>query len=82
MPITAKMKMMMQRTKVRLERAPTVFIMMVRMSFNDFHDFASLNTLVVMMIVLIIDMLMEIFCRLRIWKCGWFAKDCNNPSKN
>ena len=53
MPITAKMKMMMQRTKVRLERAPTVFIMMVRMSFSDFHDFASLNTLVTMMIVLI-----------------------------
>ena len=43
----------MQRTKVRLERAPTVFIMMVRMSFSDFHDFASLNTLVTMMIVLI-----------------------------
>ena len=45
MPMTAKMKMMMQRTKVRLERAPTVFIMIVRMSFRDFQDLASLNTL-------------------------------------
>ena len=43
--MTAKMKMMMQRTKVRLDSAPTVFIMIVKMSFNDFHDFASLNTL-------------------------------------
>ena len=43
--MTAKMKMMMQRTKVRLERAPTVFIMIVRMSFKDFQDLASLNTL-------------------------------------
>ncbi len=45
MPMTAKMKMMMQRTNVRLESAPTVFIMMVRMSFKDFQDLASLNTL-------------------------------------
>ena len=27
-------------------------------------------------------MLMDIFCQLRIWKRGWFAKDCNDPSKN
>ena len=40
------MKMMIQRTKVRFESAPTVFIMIVRMSFRDFHDLASLNTLV------------------------------------
>jgi hypothetical protein len=45
MPMTAKMKMMMQRTKVRLDSAPTVFIMIVRMSFRDFQDLASLNTL-------------------------------------
>ena len=44
-PITAKMKMMMQRTKVRLDRAPTVFIMMVRISLRDFQDLANLNTL-------------------------------------
>ena len=43
--MTAKMKMMMQRTKVRLDRAPTVFIMIVRMSFKDFQDLANLNTL-------------------------------------
>ena len=45
MPMTAKMKMMMQRTKVRLARAPNVFIMIVRMSFRDFQLLASLNTL-------------------------------------
>ena len=37
--------MMIQRTTVRLDIAPTVFAMMVRMSFRDFHDFASLKTL-------------------------------------
>ena len=45
MPMTAKMKIMIQRTKVRLDRAPTVFIMIVRISFKDFHDLANLNTL-------------------------------------
>ena len=45
MPMTAKMNMMIQRTKVKFERAPTVFIMIVRISFKDFQDLASLNTL-------------------------------------
>ena len=39
------MKMMMQRTKVRLEREPIVDFMIVKMSFRDFQDFASLKTL-------------------------------------
>ena len=44
MPMTAKMKMMMHRTKVRLERAPIVFAMIVRISLRDFQDLANLNT--------------------------------------
>ena len=43
--MTAKMKMMIQRTNTRLERAPTVFPMIVKMSLSDFQDFASLKTL-------------------------------------
>ena len=43
--MTAKMKMMMQRTKVRFERAPIVFAMIVRISFSDFQDLANLKTL-------------------------------------
>ena len=39
------MKIMIQRTNVRFDKAPTVFIIMVRISFRDFQDFASLNTL-------------------------------------
>ena len=45
MPMTAKMKTMMHKTNVKLDSAPTVFAMMVRMSFRDFHDLASLKTL-------------------------------------
>ena len=37
--------MMIHSTKVRFDNAPTVFIMIVRMSLRDFQDFASLNTL-------------------------------------
>ena len=44
-PITAKMKMMMERTKVRLERDPNVFAIIVRISLSDFQDFANLKTL-------------------------------------
>ena len=39
------MNTMMHRTKVRLDRAPTVFAMILRMSFRDFQDLASLKTL-------------------------------------
>ena len=39
------MKMMMIRTKVRLDRDPSVDFMMRRMSLRDFHDLASLKTL-------------------------------------
>ena len=41
----AKIKMMMHRTKVRLEREPNVFAMIVRISLSDFQDFANLKTL-------------------------------------
>ena len=44
MPITANIKIMMSKTKVRLDRAPTVLAIMVRMSLRDFQDLASLNT--------------------------------------
>ena len=37
--------MIIHSTKVRFDKAPTVFIIMVKMSFKDFHDLASLNTL-------------------------------------
>ena len=37
--------MMMINTKVRLDRDPSVFFMMFRMSLSDFQDLASLKTL-------------------------------------
>ena len=37
--------MMMQSTNVRFDNAPTVFIIMVKMSLRDFQDLASLKTL-------------------------------------
>ena len=43
-PITANMNTMIQRTKVKLDRAPTVFAMIVKISFKDFHDLANLKT--------------------------------------
>ena len=43
-PITANMNTMIQRTNVKLDRAPTVFAMIVKMSFSDFHDLANLKT--------------------------------------
>ena len=43
--MTAKMKMMMQRTKVRLPRAPIVFPMMEMRRLRVGQDLASLNTL-------------------------------------
>ena len=39
------MKMMMQRTKVRLERDGSVLAMIIRISLSDFQDFANLKTL-------------------------------------
>ena len=42
--MTANMKMMMQRTKVRLPRAPMVLPMMKVNRFRLGHDLASLNT--------------------------------------
>ncbi len=44
MPMTAKMKIMMKRTKERLASAPKVLDRMVKMSLSAFHDLASLNT--------------------------------------
>ena len=38
------MKMMIRRTAVRYDKLPRVLAMMVRMSFKDFQDFASLKT--------------------------------------
>ena len=43
--MTAKMKMMIQRTTIRLEIEATVPFMIVRISLRDFHDLASLKTL-------------------------------------
>ncbi len=42
--MTAKMKITIPSTKVRFDKAPTVFAMIVRMSFRDFQDFANLKT--------------------------------------
>ena len=39
------MKMMMQRTNVRLERDGSVLAMIIRISLSDFQDFANLKTL-------------------------------------
>ena len=43
--MTAKIKMMMQRTNMRFERDGIVFAMIIRISFRDFQDLASLKTL-------------------------------------
>ena len=43
--MTAKMKMMINKTKVKLDKAPMVLDKMVKMSLRDFHDLANLNTL-------------------------------------
>ena len=39
------MKMMMQRTNVRLERDGSVLAMIIRISLSDFQDLANLKTL-------------------------------------
>ena len=43
--MTAKIKMIIQRTKMRLEREGIVFAMIIRISLRDFQDLASLKTL-------------------------------------
>ena len=58
MPMTAKMKMMIQRTKVRFPRAPMVFPIMEMRRLSVGHDLANLNTLswgrvVVVMVVMV-----------------------------
>ena len=35
---------MISKTAVRYAKLPSVFAMMVKISFRDFHDFANLNT--------------------------------------
>ena len=45
MPMTAKMKMMIQRTKVRFPRAPMVFPIMEMRRLSVGQDLANLNTL-------------------------------------
>lgn len=42
--MTAKMKMMMHKTNVKLPRAPTVFPIMEMSKLSVGHDFANLNT--------------------------------------
>lgn len=44
MPITAKMKIMMHKTNVRLPRAPTVLPMIEMSKLSVGHDLANLNT--------------------------------------
>lgn len=44
MPITAKMKMIIHKTKVRLPKAPTVLPMMEMRRLSVGQDFASLKT--------------------------------------
>ena len=43
--MTAKMKMIISRTKVKYERAPRELAIIWRMSFRDFQDLANLKTL-------------------------------------
>ena len=45
MPMTAKMKMMIQRTNVRFPRAPMVFPIMEMRRLSVGQDLANLNTL-------------------------------------
>ena len=62
MPITAKMKMMIQRTKVRFPRAPMVFPIMEMRRLSVGQDLANLNTLswgrVLLMMVRMLMMVM------------------------
>ena len=62
MPMTAKMKMMIQRTKVRFPRAPMVFPIMEMRRLSVGQDLANLNTLswgrmvgIKLMVVAIVD---------------------------
>ena len=43
--MTAKMKMIIQRTNVRLEREGSVMAIIFRISLSDFQDLANLKTL-------------------------------------
>ena len=62
MPMTAKMKMMIQRTKVRFPRAPMVFPIMEMRRLSVGQDLANLNTLswgrVLLMVFMMLMMVM------------------------
>ena len=64
MPMTAKMKMMIQRTKVRFPRAPMVFPIMEMRRLSVGQDLANLNTLswgrrvVVIKLVVVVKLVM------------------------
>ena len=64
MPMTAKMKMMIQRTKVRFPRAPMVFPIMEMRRLSVGQDLANLNTLswgrVLLMVFMMVRMLMMV----------------------
>ena len=64
MPMTAKMKMMIQRTKVRFPRAPMVFPIMEMRRLSVGQDLANLNTLswgrVLLMVIMMVRMLMRV----------------------
>ena len=65
MPMTAKMKMMIQRTKVRFPRAPMVFPIMEMRRLSVGQDLANLNTLswgrrvmVIKLVVVVVKLVM------------------------
>ena len=68
MPMTAKMKMMIQRTKVRFPRAPMVFPIMEMRRLSVGQDLANLNTLswgsMVVIKLVVIMVLVEIVMRM------------------
>ena len=75
MPMTAKMKMMIQRTNVRFPRAPMVFPIMEMRRLSVGQDLANLNTLSwgggVMVVVVVRIFIVTIVLRLtpswRVW---------------
>ena len=70
MPMTAKMKMMIQRTKVRFPRAPMVFPIMEMRRLSVGQDLANLNTLswgrmvVIKLVVVVVKLVVAIVTRM------------------
>ena len=81
MPMTAKMKMMIQRTKVRFPRAPMVFPIMEMRRLSVGQDLANLNTLswgrvvvvMVVMVTFVVVVVMVVILLARSWNSLGFG---------